>query len=89
MEVAPDRARGVDRREIALAVAVEDEHLVVHFGECRTEVDGGGGFADAALVVDDGDAHERVCSHRRQDAWGASSSTSAFFRFRLFGFDLG
>ncbi|HEV3261294.1 MAG TPA: hypothetical protein VG013_30855 [Gemmataceae bacterium] len=44
--------------QVALAVAIEDQDLVVHLGEGGTQVYGGGCLADTALVVDDGDPHQ-------------------------------
>jgi hypothetical protein len=54
----PDAAR-----EVGLRVDVDEEHALVCECEGRGEVDGGGGLADASLLVGDGDdaSHYVVC----------------------------
>ena len=49
-------------REVALRVDVDEEDALVGEGEGGAEVDGGGGLADAAFLVCDGEdsSHERV-----------------------------
>jgi hypothetical protein len=41
--------------EIALRIGVNEEHALVGEGEGRAEIDGCRGFADAALLVRDGE----------------------------------
>ena len=43
------------RGGVALRVEVDDQRAVAQLGQAGTEVDGGGGLADAALLVGDGD----------------------------------
>ena len=42
-------------REVALRIDVDEQDALVRERQRRGEVDGGGGFADAALLVGDGD----------------------------------
>src|SRR5262249_59300357 len=41
-------------RGVALRVEIEDQDPLADGSQCRAEVDGGGGFADAALLIGDG-----------------------------------
>ena len=36
---------------IALRVEIEDQHTLADSRQCRTKIDGGGGFADAAFLI--------------------------------------
>ncbi len=47
-------------RGVALRVEVDDQHAFADGGERRAEVDGGGGLADAALLVGDGEHPRRL-----------------------------
>jgi hypothetical protein len=51
-------------RRISLRVEIEDQNLLADGGEGGAEVDGGGGLADATLLVGDGQDAERArCGH--------------------------
>ena len=83
VDVAGGRALALEAdaaREIALRVGVDEEDALVGEGEGGAEVDGGGGFADAAFLVGDGEdsAHEAglgVC--RARNVWSYDQTRNA------------
>ena len=58
-------------RGVALRVEVEDQHLLADGGQRGAEVDGGGGLADAALLVGDGKDAERAGHGSNPSIWVA------------------
>ena len=55
-----DRAGGLPfepeaAREVGLGIEVDEEDALFRHGECGSQVDGGGGFANATLLIGDGD----------------------------------
>ena len=83
-------------RGVALRIEIEDQHLLADRRQRGAEVDGGGGLADAALLVGDGDARgpawhrPRLIRSRPRDyppSWqlptlrlNADNTTPALFR---------
>src|SRR5690606_41718523 len=50
-------------RGVALRIEIHHEHPFASRGQCRAEVDGRGGLADAALLVGDRDHPQSLGSH--------------------------
>jgi hypothetical protein len=41
-------------RRVGLGIEIEEQHLASHRGQAGGQIDGGGGFSHAALLVGDG-----------------------------------
>ena len=62
----------------ALRVEVDEQHLEAVFDEGGAEVDGGGGLADPALLVDHGDHARRAVASRARPARGTPGGAAAW-----------
>jgi hypothetical protein len=61
-------------RGVALRVEIEDQHLLADGCEGGAEIDGGGGLADAALLIGYGkDAERARCGHVSPSLFGRGS----------------
>ena len=63
-------------RGVALRIEVDDQRPQAHLGQAGTGVDGGGGLADAALLIGDGDHTGQLAEPRAGPPGRRSSSHS-------------